>query len=437
MADAARTDIAGGVLVLDPFQHAQLRHGEEHGTQTGPYLELQRRLRAGEVEQHLTALSTSNSSLVDFLKRFGNSLFYNRNPEGSAARARHDKKRSFIYELIVSLLVRILNVQVWCHLLVCLSLASLQKRLPLVLWNVLSTLRILYSSNTTRQIARDLGVWSMSKVGFFYGGTVSPVVCAGAYDNCEHRLRTKHEHVDVRSDFYKTINWFLVPLPLTHDEDIKKALADNNGRWHNGAADLSVVAALTNIARHTDFNLRCWGTFLGLVVAGPRTVHSWSVLDHPSNARDGPTRRIFQKHVPTEHGTASLNREVKTGLYAGGKRCDIDSLIVQLNGTRGATEKLFAALGLESRVREDSRATSKRDVDALLAALREAHPPDQFFATSDATPLWTAPQAPATDLRSGHRPAGPRRTPSERVHAERADLRSYIERRLDNPLLDE
>ena len=143
MADAARTDNAGGVLVLDPFQYAQLRHGEEHGTQTGPYLELQRRLRAGEVEHHLTALSTSNSSLVDFFKRFGNSLFYNRNPEGSAARARHDKKRSFIYELIVSLLVRILNVQVWCHLLVCLSLASLQKRLPLVLWNVFSTLRIL------------------------------------------------------------------------------------------------------------------------------------------------------------------------------------------------------------------------------------------------------------------------------------------------------
>lgn len=132
-----------------------------------------------------------------------------------------------------------------------------------------------------------------------------------------------------------------------------------------------------------------------------------------------------------------MNRECKTGLYAGGKRCDIDSLIVQLNGTRGATEKLFAALGLESRVREDSRVTSTRDVDALLADLREAHPPDQFFATSDATPLWTAPQAPATDLRSGHRPAGQRRTPSERVHAERADLRSYVERRLDNPLLDE
>ena len=115
MADAARTDIRGGVLVLDDFQHAQLRHGEERGTQTGPYLELQRRLRAGEVAQHLTALSTSNSSLVDYLKRFGISFFYNRDPEGSAARARHDKKRSFIYELIVSLLVRILNRQVWCH----------------------------------------------------------------------------------------------------------------------------------------------------------------------------------------------------------------------------------------------------------------------------------------------------------------------------------
>ena len=155
MADAARTDIAAGVLVLDDFQHAQLRRDEARTTQTRAYVELQRKLRAGEVEQHLTALSTANSSLVDFLKRFGNSLFYNRDPEGSAKRARHDNKRSFIYELIVSLLVRMLNRQVWCHLLVCLSLVSLQKRLPLVLWNVLSTLRILYSSNTTRQIARD------------------------------------------------------------------------------------------------------------------------------------------------------------------------------------------------------------------------------------------------------------------------------------------
>lgn len=163
MADAARTDIAAGVLVLDDFQHAQLRRDEARTTQTRAYVELQRKLRAGEVEQHLTSLSTANSSLVDFLKRFGNSLFYNRDPEGSAKRARHDNKRSFIYELIVSLLVRILNRQVWCHLLVCLSLVSLQKRLPLVLWNVLSTLRILYSSNTTRQIARDLGVWSMEK----------------------------------------------------------------------------------------------------------------------------------------------------------------------------------------------------------------------------------------------------------------------------------
>ena len=193
MADAARTDIRGGVLVLDEFQHAQLRHGEERGTQTGPYLELQRRLRAGEVAQHLTALSTSNSSLVDYLKRFGISFFYNRDPEGSAARARHDKKRSFIYELIVSLLVRILNRQVWCHLLVCLSLASLQKRLPLALWSILTTLGILYSCDTTRQIARDLGVWSMEKVGFFYGDAVSVMACIVTYDNCEYRLRTKYD----------------------------------------------------------------------------------------------------------------------------------------------------------------------------------------------------------------------------------------------------
>ena len=53
MADAARTDNAGGVLVLDDFQHAQLRRNEARTTQTLAYDELQRKLRDGEVAQHL------------------------------------------------------------------------------------------------------------------------------------------------------------------------------------------------------------------------------------------------------------------------------------------------------------------------------------------------------------------------------------------------
>ena len=44
MADAARTDIFGGVLVLDDFQHAQLRRNEARTTQTLAYDELQRKL---------------------------------------------------------------------------------------------------------------------------------------------------------------------------------------------------------------------------------------------------------------------------------------------------------------------------------------------------------------------------------------------------------
>ena len=300
------------VLVLDEFQQYQRKNPTRN--QDVPYEELQRKLRELELEPHLTALAKANASLVNFLWPFTVSKKYNEDAEQSDARRERDERRMFSMEMIVSVIVRMLDYKVWCFLPVCLTLMFLQWRVNKVVWTVCSKLLLVYSYNTARGIAGDLGSWVMSRDGFFHGAVagcaVSSYICIVVYDNCLYNLRTKQEHVDRKNDHYQTINWMVRRLPNKKDEAIRDALADNRGAWHRGGGLRPVVSALTNFQAHNVYMLTCWSHFFTLAVGGSMLEHAWSILEHPSY-ESAPTKFIYQFHVPTAHGTARYEDNTK------------------------------------------------------------------------------------------------------------------------------
>jgi len=71
-------------------------------------------------------------------------------------------RRLAAYELLVRLLVRNLDEDVHVFALVVLSLLLLKNRASQETWHTLNMLRVSYSYNYTRELAKDLGHRAMS-----------------------------------------------------------------------------------------------------------------------------------------------------------------------------------------------------------------------------------------------------------------------------------
>lgn len=302
---------APATLALDRFQDAHRRRGTGDGAQArnsdAAYDEIQRRLRERDFAPHIGFLSMANAALVGFLKLFTFSATY---VASFSERARIDAKRAPVFEMIVSVLVRLLDYQLWVFLPVCLSLVLLEARVGQTAFKLLSAFKIVYSLKVTKEIANDLGNFLMSRAGFFHtpassSTKVSSVCCIVVYDNCLFKLRTAQEHVNSKSDWYQTINWMLAPLRDTHDASIRSEMVRTDGSWiANTSSFRPVVAALTNFNGLYVYCHDAWIHFMGLAASADSDGARFCILDHPDYRPPYEHRLIYQHHVPTEHGTA-------------------------------------------------------------------------------------------------------------------------------------
>lgn len=146
----------------------------------------------------------NNPILYQTLKSFTLSQTHVNKPK--ADQARFDSAVKFVFSIIIDLLIRLLNPQVWCYSIMLLTLAAVRSMTNTTFWSLLVKCRILYSKKVGEEVARDLG----EKVKCKWPSWASKQLAVAVFDNCAYRLRSNHEHVDEarRNRFYETINWF-------------------------------------------------------------------------------------------------------------------------------------------------------------------------------------------------------------------------------------
>lgn len=146
----------------------------------------------------------NNPILYDCLKSFTLSKSYTRAPP--AEQHQRDRAVKLVFSIIIDILIRVLNEQVWCYSIMLLTLAAVRHMCNTTFWSVLVRCKLLYSKKVGEEVAQDLG----GKLKCRWPSWASTEVAVAVFDNCAYSLRSNHEHVDPsrRNLFYQTINWF-------------------------------------------------------------------------------------------------------------------------------------------------------------------------------------------------------------------------------------
>mmetsp|Transcript_11027 Transcript_11027/g.33064 ORF Transcript_11027/g.33064 Transcript_11027/m.33064 type:complete len:124 (+) Transcript_11027:347-718(+) len=103
----------------------------------------------------MSFLFRANHHLGKFLLRLCMSKYFI--DLSGVRRERAVAKRWLFVETVIGLFVRWLNQQIWVFPIVVLSLLAVTSHVPVKFWDTLSSLRVLYSRDTARNIARELG----------------------------------------------------------------------------------------------------------------------------------------------------------------------------------------------------------------------------------------------------------------------------------------
>ena len=309
------------VLWLDRYQYAQKKRrivgpepeesadgddadaDEEPMTaanQDSAYVDLIERLEGDDYREHLSFLFRANQHLATFLLRFCLNDYFTR-----ATGKRREllvSKKCLVIEIIIGILVRWLDRSIWVFPIVVLSLLGVQCHVPCKFFDLLTSLRILYSRKTSRAIARDLGRRAMNTRPKW----ASRIIGLEVYDNLQVTLRTNKEHGDVArcNDPYQTIQRTSVSLRNDLDDQIARALRENDGVWHNGGDEQSVLNKLTDYRAQEDYRCSVWNFFAGLAADLDIGVPCFALIRHPDYTPEGADSITYEYHVPTTHGTA-------------------------------------------------------------------------------------------------------------------------------------
>lgn len=271
--------------------------------QDAAFVDLLERLESDDYAGHLSFLSQANYDLGTFLLRFCVSEYFI--DATGRKRQRLVTRRWLVIELIIGLLLRWLNRSIWVFASVVLSLLAIQCHVPKKFFDVLSSLRILYSRTCSRGIARELGVRAMRRVPEWS----SSVAGCEVYDNLKLSLLTNKEHGDVSrcNDHYQTIQRTSVHLRNTFDAQIEAALASNRGVWNDGGGNFRVKEKLMNFQAHEEFRSATWRHFALLAGQEAADEPCFALIRHPIYAPKGRDSLVLQHHVPTTHGTADYD----------------------------------------------------------------------------------------------------------------------------------
>jgi hypothetical protein len=269
------------------------------------YKHLLAKLRGNAYEAEMGFLASVNAGLVGFFKSY--TINYNYRRSRGAERVKHDRLRSSVFSLMVGLLVRLLNYQIWVFPIVVLSLFALRCKVPRMFWDVLSAMRILYSHKHTRVIATDLGELAMDPRSI--PAFASTMIMLAVYDNCLHKFGTKYEHVKTErcNDNYQTCNWLTRWLPSTYDDEIRTALLLHRRGWSDEGAPLRVLDALVDLDAFAEYRDSVWIFFSDVARASSDGKPCYELLHHPNFDPPGADPIIFQHHVPTTTGTAAYD----------------------------------------------------------------------------------------------------------------------------------
>ena len=133
-------------------------------------------------------------------------------------RMARDEQTRFVFALMIDMLIRLFDNNIWCYSCIVLSLYAVHCVVPVRFWVVMVKCRILYSTRVVYEIARDLG----RKVCCVWPSWASKTIAIAVFDNCAYSIRTNHEHVDSSRQnlFYQTVNWFYSFVCATFDEAV-------------------------------------------------------------------------------------------------------------------------------------------------------------------------------------------------------------------------
>jgi hypothetical protein len=179
--------VHGADLALGPHQQsvrelAPDENGDDADPQVGDeaYKDLINELRGDDYASEMSFLARANLGLAKFFMSFTISWHY-RLSRG-AARERLDLARWSVFDLMIGLLVRLLNHKIWVFQIVVLSLFALRCKVPRIFWDVLASMRLLYSQKHTRNIATDMGNLAMHPLSI--PASASKKIMLAVYDNC-------------------------------------------------------------------------------------------------------------------------------------------------------------------------------------------------------------------------------------------------------------
>lgn len=153
-----------------------------------------------------TLLSRGNTFVYTFLISLTFNVWFC--TQSAIARAEYRKKCRFTFELMLGWLVRLYNSHCWVFPIVLVSLWALKCRVPKPFWNFLSRSRLLYTKETTENIALDLGNRVQSP--FYFPEWASRRIAIAVFDNCLVKFDTSYEGVRADGDGsrqYSFINW--------------------------------------------------------------------------------------------------------------------------------------------------------------------------------------------------------------------------------------
>ena len=152
-----------------------------------------------------TLLSRGNTFVYTFLISLTFNVWFC--TQSAIARAEYRKKCRFTFELMLGWLVRLYNSHCWVFPIVLVSLWALKCRVPKPFWNFLSRSRLLYTKETTENIALDLGNRVQSP--FYFPEWASRRIAIAVFDNCLVKFDTSYE--GVRADGDGSRQYLLAP----------------------------------------------------------------------------------------------------------------------------------------------------------------------------------------------------------------------------------
>ena len=274
-------------------------------------------------------LSQNNRALETYLRSLTmNQYFVGCN---ASKRLKIIDKYRFTFELMIGWLIRLYNEKLGVFPCCVLSLWALRCRVPGPFWEVLQKMRLLYCKGYTRGLALDVGKRIESPENF--PSWASRKIIAGVGDNCLIKFSCNYEGCKEDGDGsfpYLFINWISLPVPAecvppeynpTEGSNSSCFFSFNNqghiqlvrpGEPLKTGAQPVVQTKQWLLDSHAvvQHKHEAWYMALGKAQAPcteGRIAACQRVLDRPTDHASVRNRQIYQRHVPTNTGTAAYN----------------------------------------------------------------------------------------------------------------------------------